>query len=136
MRSINSNNAALRHGHAANKVKSPEYQSWANMKDRCMNPGAAAFEYYGGRGIKVCDRWLRFDNFLADVGPRPSLKYSLDRFPNKDGDYEPGNCRWATFDQQVYNRANTLMIEKDGQSIPIKKLCEQLGLSYNAVRKR
>lgn len=78
--------------------------SWANMKQRCSNPKAINFSYYGGRGIRVCERWTAsFSDFLADMGERPD-DTTLDRYPNKDGDYEPGNCRWATQQEQADNR--------------------------------
>src|ERR1035437_3400711 len=121
------NTLPLRHGHTSNNTKSPEYQSWANMKDRCLNPNSTAFYCYGGRGIKICERWVIFENFLADMGPRPSLKYSLDRHPNNDGDYEPENCRWATINEQLANRSNSLKIKINGQSIPNKQFCQQTG---------
>ena len=73
------------------------------MKNRCLNPDAEDTEWYGERGITVCDRWLKFENFLADMGERPE-DLTLDRFPNNDGNYEPGNCRWATDEQQANNR--------------------------------
>ncbi len=83
----------------------PEYQCWWNMIDRCTNPEHMSFEWYGGRGISVCDRWrASFLHFLADMGERPSLKHSIDRYPNNDGNYEPGNCRWATRKQQAENQ--------------------------------
>lgn len=75
------------------------------MIQRCTNPNNAKYSYYGGRGIKVCARWLAsFADFLADVGERPSPKLTLDRFPNNDGNYEPGNVRWATWSEQMRNR--------------------------------
>lgn len=78
--------------------------SWSAMRERCRNPRHPGYAYYGGRGITVCERWLNsFANFLADMGPRPEGK-TLDRFPNNDGNYEPGNCRWATARQQQANR--------------------------------
>ncbi len=81
-----------------------EYKSWAALKQRCLNPDDAAFRHYGERGIKVCERWRdSFENFYADMGPRPSPKHSIDRI-NNDGNYEPGNCRWATASEQVKNR--------------------------------
>lgn len=82
---------------------SPEYMVWSNMKRRCNDPNNAGYVYYGARGIKVCDRWLVFENFIADMGLRTSPKHSLDRVDN-DGNYEPSNCRWATAKEQVANR--------------------------------
>jgi hypothetical protein len=90
--------------------KSPTYSSWVNMKSRCLNPNHRAFPRYGGRGITICARWLGkngFANFLADMGRRPPGK-TLDRWPNNDGNYEPGNCRWATASQQIRNTGRLL----------------------------
>jgi hypothetical protein len=76
------------------------YGSWSNMIQRCSNPKATGFKNYGGRGIAVCERWRDFDLFLADMGSKPSPKHSIDRWPNAAGNYEPGNCRWATRAEQ------------------------------------
>ena len=87
------------------RVADPEYRSWQMMKNRCLNPAARDFSYYGGRGIKVCKRWENsYENFLADMGRRPSPAHTLDR-KNSDGNYTPSNCRWATREEQSRNRA-------------------------------
>jgi hypothetical protein len=94
----------VKHGHArevTGKI-SREYSTWRCMVQRCTNPKVPNWRYYGGRGIGVCERWMKFKNFLDDMGLRPQGK-SLDRWPNKDGNYEPGNCRWATQQEQIDN---------------------------------
>lgn len=94
-----------------------EYEIWAGMKKRCYNPKCKRYTGYGGRGIKVCDRWLDkargFQNFLEDMGMRPEGK-SLDRFPNNDGDYSKENCRWATNEEQARNKRTNVWIEYEG----------------------
>lgn len=88
-----------RHG----MTRTPEYTAWASMWQRCGNPKAQRYPTYGGRGITVCDRWMLFGNFLADMGKRPTAGHSLDRVDN-DGNYERGNCRWATRSEQQLNK--------------------------------
>jgi len=82
---------------------SPEYTAWADMWQRCTNPDKASYKYYGARGIKVCIRWRKFENFFADMGFRPAKGFSLDR-RNNDGGYKPSNCQWATRSQQNKNK--------------------------------
>jgi hypothetical protein len=92
------------HGHGRAGLVSREYAAWQHMKDRCLNPQTQKWRYYGGRDITVCDRWRSFENFFADMGPCPR-GFTLDRYPNPDGNYEPGNCRWASWKQQRANRS-------------------------------
>src|SRR6478736_1104423 len=94
----------------------PSYATWAMMKQRCENPNAVGYNNYGGRGISVCDRWHQFELFVLDMGEPPSKKHTLDRYPNKDGDYEPTNCRWATDKEQLRNTRSNRIICIDGIS--------------------
>lgn len=81
----------------------PEYEVWKNMLQRCGNPKNPRYPDYGGRGIAVCDRWLKFDNFLADMGLRPNPELTIERINNELG-YQPGNCKWATRSEQQRNK--------------------------------
>lgn len=101
LRSESSSVRFYKHGHSG--PKTPEYNTWRGMKSRCNNKHADNFSRYGGRGISVCARWHTFANFLADVGKKPSSDCTLDRI-NNGGNYEPGNCRWATKSEQQQNK--------------------------------
>ena len=96
--------------------ENPTYSAWRSMMSRCYTISHAAFDRYGGRGIIVCERWLDFLNFLADMGERPASYLSLDRIDN-NGIYEPKNCRWATREQQQRNRRNAKLTEEDAYFI-------------------
>jgi len=95
----------FKHGGGSKNQLAPEYVAWLAMKQRCYYKAGEAYQRYGARGIRVAAEWLSdFPQFLRDVGKRPSPKHTLDRYPDGDGDYEPGNVRWATRRQQAMNR--------------------------------
>lgn len=130
----------LRHGHTAGRASgrnpSPTYQSWCAMITRCTNPNQAAYKRYGAAGVTICERWRQsFDNFLADMGERPPGR-TLDRYPDKNGNYEPGNCRWATWPEQRRNQARNRAVERDdGLRFPtIIDAAEQTGANRRCIR--
>lgn len=113
------------------KTSTPEYRVWSDIKQRCMNPNNKNFHNYGGRGISICDRWLySFETFLQDMGERPA-GMSIDRFPNNNGNYEPGNCRWATQQQQAENTRLVLNICGTTQSQHARNLGSSQGCVYH-----
>lgn len=120
------------------KAFSLEHHSWTQMKQRCRPDADKPHrEAYFEKGVKVCDRWLNsFENFYSDMGPRPSKYHSLDRFPDPNGDYKPGNCRWATMKEQCNNRRNNRIIEFNGLSLTLSQWSEKLGVSRNTLRNR
>lgn len=107
-----------KHGYASGGVIRPEYSCWQMMVARCVNPKAQMYPIYGARGIKVCARWLEFENFLADMGDRPSEDHSIER-NNVNGDYDPANCRWATREEQANNKRNTVYVDYNGERLPL-----------------
>lgn len=125
-----------RHGEARHGQDTPEYIAWLGMKARCLNPRADQFANYGGRGISVCDRWLgSFENFLADMGRRPSVKHSVDRI-NVNGPYEKHNCRWATLTEQCRNRRRNRLLTFNGATRCLSEWSETLGISVQCIRGR
>lgn len=129
--------APVKHGAYINGKPTKLYRVWLTMRSRCNNPKVYYFHRYGGRGIKVCERWDDFANFKDDMGEPPSPGYSLDRFPNKDGDYEPNNVRWATKEQQANNTiANHLVTLPDGRQMSISKAARTMGVSPSSLKGR
>jgi hypothetical protein len=118
------------------KRRLPEYRSWAAMKQRCLNPRNGSYMNYGGRGISICREWIdSFEQFFADMGPRPSPKHSIDRI-NNEGNYEPSNCRWATYGEQALHNRRTRLLEFDGRSLPMKTWSELTGIPFRVIWKR
>jgi len=129
------NQNALIHGHHVGGKESPELMAWHGMITRCTNPKSDSWKHYGGRGIKVCARWLRFQNFIADMGLKPSRLHSLDRV-NNNGDYEPSNCRWATTQQQSRNKRTTRLLAHGGHVLPLCEWAERTGIESEAILAR
>ena len=120
------------------KYNTPERRVWTGVKTRCFNSNEKTWKHYGGRGITVCGRWLGengFSNFLADMGKRPSPKYSIER-KNVNGNYEPDNCCWATKNEQMRNRRDALKIVYKGKLVPLKMACEAESVNYYSARNR
>ena len=109
------------------------YRIWAQMKNRCLNSSNKDYKYYGARGITVCERWRTFENFLEDMGEAPH-ELTLDRHPNPGGDYEPGNCRWATMKEQNRNRRSHVMLTHEGKTQCLSAWAEELGISETRLR--
>lgn len=114
--------------------QSATYGIWEGVISRCNNPNNHAYNYYGGRGITVCDRWKSFENFLIDMGERPGRK-TIDRI-NVNGDYEPGNCRWASMKEQRRNCRNTVFYEFNGQKKILPDWAEEFGINMGTVKSR
>lgn len=114
----------------------PEYICWMQMKSRCFNRRNAKYSSYGGAGITVCAQWLDFETFLKDMGPRPSSKHSIDRYPNGAGNYEPSNCRWATPTEQAVNRKCTRWFTVEGVTRCMEHHLRYYGAPGSTVRAR
>lgn len=116
------------------KDRSPTYKIWVSMRERCRNPKLKGFKNYGGRGITVCERWKSFANFLADMGEKPA-GLSLDRI-NNNGNYEPGNCRWADRETQSRNRRNNRRLTFDGREMTFGEWEKEKGLTHGTINDR
>lgn len=127
-----------KHGHFKNNKSSPEYKTYESMRARCYNPNNDNYHDYGGRGVVVYAEWLGkggFLRWLAHMGQRlPGT--TIDRFPNPDGNYEPGNVRWATTREQANNKRNTIHVEHKGKKQAIADWCRELGLPREAISNR
>lgn len=120
-----------KHGMSRTRV----YSIWEGMKQRCTSPSSSYWYRYGGRGIKVCERWQSFENFYADLGEPPSKQHSLGRIDN-DGDYEPSNVRWETLEQQNNNKVLNHKVTIDGVTKTLTQWAEENGLKPSTVMSR
>lgn len=135
--SIYSKSGIKRNKYGMSYLRTKEYSTWVSIRRRCLNPSYNSYQNYGGRGIKVCERWMEsFQNFLDDMGYAPSKNHSIDRFPDNDGHYEPGNCRWATMAAQSVNRRNNTFIEFGGERLTISQWSRRVGCSFGTLSTR
>ena len=117
-------------------TKFPEYEVWRHMIERCQDSKRKDWPRYGGRGIVVCQRWRdSFPAFYEDMGPRPTPAHSIDRI-NNDGNYEPGNCRWATVAEQASNKSNNRYLTFDGQTLTVSQWARKLGIKVDVLNLR
>jgi hypothetical protein len=126
-------------GSCANKThggsKTPEYAVWRSMVDRCKLPTHQAYANYGGRGITVCERWSKYENFLADMGQQPFKGASIDRINNNEG-YSPTNCRWANVLEQNRNRRTNRLITVGNETLPVSVWSARSGIRHNTITYR
>jgi len=116
--------------------KTPEHRVWCKIKHRCYNKNNQGYKNYGGRGIRVCKRWLEsFEAFYEDMGDKPSDKHSIDRIDN-DGDYTPDNCRWATKMEQMQNTRVAIKVKWKGEPLTLRQLSEKTGIKLRTLRDR
>lgn len=124
------------HGHTAGRKRTKTYMCWRNMISRCTNPNRPDYKFYGARGVMVCERWrLSFASFLADMGECPAGK-SIDRYPDNDGGYESGNCRWASKGEQMQNTRSTRLITFGGETMGLNAWAKKLGMNKESLRIR
>lgn len=124
------------HGQAGHSNRTSEYIIWSGMKQRCYRPDTESYPNYGGRGITVCERWREsFENFYADMGPRPSPHHTIERIDN-DGSYDPANCRWATLREQCNNRRSNRIIKIDGEALTVTEWSRKSGVETHIIFSR
>jgi hypothetical protein len=130
----------FKHGHSVRGKKSKTYQAWMDMKTRCYSKNHPSFPGWGGRGIKICKEWRNsFEQFLVDMGACPGPGYSLDRYPDNNGDYKPANCRWATISEQSNNkriRSDAVMITWKGKTKALEVWARELGFKRSTLYDR
>lgn len=124
----------FRHGHGCKGKESKTYQTWHSMLNRCRNEHCEKWKDYGGRGITVCERWLQFVNFLADMGERPA-GMMIERIDN-NGNYEPSNCRWATRKEQGRNKRNNFLVAYEGRTQCLSAWSEELNMPTGLIQQR
>ena len=117
------------------RKRHPLWAIWHGMMQRCTNSNRSDYKYYGQRGISVCARWKTLRNFIDDMGPRPTLKHSIDRVDN-EGNYEPDNCRWATKTEQSNNSRSALQITARGKTQTLSAWARELGMSLSGLHRR
>lgn len=132
-----------RHTAGNDNRKSPTYSSWSSMVSRCTRPSNPAFQHYQSRGISICNRWRSgegglsgFECFLQDIGERPGKEYTLDRWPDNHGNYEPSNVRWATKREQANNRVTNRVFTYEGTQFTLADLSRHTGISKEVLRSR
>lgn len=119
------------------REKSKEYKAWVGMKQRCLNPKTTRYISWGGRGITVCSQWLTsYETFLADVGRAPSPQHSLDRYPDNNGPYEPGNVRWATPAEQRLNSRQNRYITFRNETLTLGQWAQRIGIHSSSLAER
>lgn len=122
--------ARITHGRTKTKV----FRVWRCIKNRCLNSKSDQWKNYGGRGIEICDRWLKFENFLADMGEPPD-GHSIERI-DVNGNYEPGNCKWIPAKEQQYNKRNSVKLTFNGKTMTIAEWSRELGINEHVIRQR
>lgn len=131
IRKEKSRQKATKHGLSHNRI----YHTWISMRDRCNNPNKKEYHRYGGRGIRVCEKWDDFKNFYDDMFPSYQEGLELDRI-DYNGNYEPGNCRWLTRTEQMNNVSTNIIVKFRGEEYTLKNLCRKYGLNYDTVHNR